>query len=132
MASGIFTLTGAAALRSGPAMPLAYLLSGAGALCAASVMAEFARELPVAGAGFTYTMLTLGVCSRQPCLPACLPAFNSACSLLPGMLHRLLAASPPRPSLLTQLVQASCPPFLCWATPCATKCWDHKLAGSSG
>ena len=85
VASGIFTLTGAAALRSGPAMPLAYLLSGAGALCAASVMAEFARELPVAGAGFTYAMLTLGVCSRQPA--ACLPPFNSACCLVFGMLH---------------------------------------------
>ena len=51
-------------------------------------MAEFARELPVAGAGFTYTMLTLGGCVRRSahaCLPACLPPsenFNSACGLL--------------------------------------------------
>ncbi|PRW44547.1 cationic amino acid transporter 1 isoform B [Chlorella sorokiniana] len=60
IASGIFNLTGGAALQAGSAILLSYLLAGATALCCAAVMAEFARELPISGAGFTWTITTLG------------------------------------------------------------------------
>ncbi|KAI7839615.1 hypothetical protein COHA_006615 [Chlorella ohadii] len=60
IASGIFNLTGGAALQAGAAILLSYLLAGATALCCAAVMAEFARELPISGAGFTWTITTLG------------------------------------------------------------------------
>ena len=46
--------------QAGPAILLSYLLAGATALCGAAVMAEFSRELPMSGAGFTWTITTLG------------------------------------------------------------------------
>ncbi len=64
IASGIFNLTGGAALQAGAAILLSYLLAGATALCCAAVMAEFARELPISGAGFTWTITTLGGSGR--------------------------------------------------------------------
>ena len=73
IASGIFNLTGGAALQAGAAILLSYLLAGATALCCAAVMAEFARELPISGAGFTWTITTLGAlrCAALCCAMRC-------------------------------------------------------------
>ncbi|PRW44539.1 cationic amino acid transporter isoform B [Chlorella sorokiniana] len=83
IASGIFNLTGGAALQAGSAILLSYLLAGATALCCAAVMAEFARELPISGAGFTWTITTLGELPAMFVLGNTLAAQASAlCSVL--------------------------------------------------
>ena len=60
VASGIFTQSGVAANTAGPAVVLSFAFSGAAAAAAAACYAEFAADFPVAGAGLTYTIITLG------------------------------------------------------------------------
>ena len=59
--TGIFVLTGIAAHdRTGPALILSFVVSGAACLFAALCYAEFASMVPVAGSAYTYAYATLG------------------------------------------------------------------------
>jgi amino acid transporter len=49
-----------AALNAGGAVPLAYLIAGAGSLCLASVIVRFTRRIAHAGGLYTYTVRGLG------------------------------------------------------------------------
>ena len=60
MLGGIFPTIGAGAHAAGPAVVLAYALSGAVSLCVALCYAEFASMVPVAGSAYTYAYATLG------------------------------------------------------------------------
>lgn len=59
--AGIFVLTGLAAREhAGPALTIAFVVSGVGCACAALCYAEFAAMVPVAGSAYTYAYATLG------------------------------------------------------------------------
>ena len=59
--AGIFVLTGtAAALHSGPAVSISFLVSALGCLLAGLCYAEFASMLPVSGSAYTYGYATMG------------------------------------------------------------------------
>jgi basic amino acid/polyamine antiporter, APA family len=60
MLGGIFPTIGAGAHAAGPAVILAYVLSGLVSLCVALCYAEFAAMVPVAGSAYTYAYATLG------------------------------------------------------------------------
>jgi APA family basic amino acid/polyamine antiporter len=60
MLGGIFPTIGAGAHAAGPAVVLAYCLSGIVSLCVALCYAEFASMVPVAGSAYTYAYATLG------------------------------------------------------------------------
>ncbi len=60
MLGGIFPTIGAGAHAAGPAVVLAYGLSGVVSLCVALCYAEFASMVPVAGSAYTYAYATLG------------------------------------------------------------------------
>ncbi|MDP9110060.1 MAG: amino acid permease, partial [Candidatus Eremiobacteraeota bacterium] len=54
MLGGIFPTIGAGAHAAGPAVVLAYVLSGLVSVCVALCYAEFASMVPVAGSAYTY------------------------------------------------------------------------------
>jgi APA family basic amino acid/polyamine antiporter len=59
--AGIFVLTGqAAALHAGPAVPLAFILTGIACAFAGLCYAEMASTVPVAGSTYTYAYATMG------------------------------------------------------------------------
>jgi basic amino acid/polyamine antiporter, APA family len=59
--AGIFVLTGqAAALHSGPAVPLSMVLVGIACAFAGLCYAEMASTVPVAGSAYTYSYATMG------------------------------------------------------------------------
>jgi APA family basic amino acid/polyamine antiporter len=59
--AGIFVLTGqAAALHSGPAVALSFVLAGVVCAFAGLCYAEFASIIPIAGSAYTYGYATLG------------------------------------------------------------------------
>src|ERR671915_53517 len=59
--TGLFVLTGeAAALYSGPAVALSYVVGGIVCALAALCYAEFASTVPVAGSAYTFSYATLG------------------------------------------------------------------------
>lgn len=59
--AGIFVLTGLAAKEhAGPALTIAFVISGFGCACAGLCYAEFASMVPVAGSAYTYAYATLG------------------------------------------------------------------------
>src|SRR4051812_26343689 len=59
--TGIFVLTGIAAHdKSGPALMLSFVMSGAACVFAGLCYAEFASMVPVAGSAYTYAYATLG------------------------------------------------------------------------
>ncbi|MEO6836044.1 MAG: amino acid permease [Candidatus Tumulicola sp.] len=60
MLGGIFPTIGAGAHAAGPAVILAYVLSGLVSVCVALCYAEFASMVPVAGSAYTYAYATLG------------------------------------------------------------------------
>jgi basic amino acid/polyamine antiporter, APA family len=60
MLGGIFTTLGIGAHAAGPAVIVAYVLSGLVSVCVALCYAEFASMVPVAGSAYTYAYATLG------------------------------------------------------------------------
>ncbi len=59
--TGIFVLTGlAAAQHAGPAIALAFVISGLGCMFAGLCYSEFAAMVPVAGSAYAYSYATLG------------------------------------------------------------------------
>ena len=60
MLGGIFTTMGSGAQAAGPAVILAFVLSGAACVFVALCYAEFASMVPVAGSAYTYAYATLG------------------------------------------------------------------------
>ncbi len=59
--TGIFVLTGtAAAIHAGPAIVLAFILSGVGCALAGLCYAEFASMIPISGSAYAYSYATLG------------------------------------------------------------------------
>ncbi|QEE29072.1 amino acid permease [Terriglobus albidus] len=58
--AGIFVLAGIGAHSAGPALTLAYILSGLGCVFAGLCYAEFAAMIPLAGSAYTYAYATLG------------------------------------------------------------------------
>ncbi len=60
MLGGIFPTIGAGAHTAGPAVVIAYALSGLVSICVALCYAEFASMVPVAGSAYTYAYATLG------------------------------------------------------------------------
>src|SRR6267142_4961108 len=59
--AGIFVLTGqAAALHSGPAVPISMILVGIACGFAGLCYAEMASAVPVAGSAYTYSYATMG------------------------------------------------------------------------
>jgi APA family basic amino acid/polyamine antiporter len=60
MLGGIFPTIGAGAHTAGPAVVLAYVITGLVSVCVALCYAEFASMVPVAGSAYTYAYATLG------------------------------------------------------------------------
>ncbi|MCC6753798.1 MAG: amino acid permease [Saprospiraceae bacterium] len=59
--TGIFVLTGtAAAVHAGPALVLAFILSGIGCAFAGLCYAEYAAMIPISGSAYAYSYSTLG------------------------------------------------------------------------
>src|SRR5450432_3407467 len=58
--AGIFVLSGLGAHTAGPALMLAFVLSGLGCAFAGLCYAEFAAMIPLAGSAYTYAYATLG------------------------------------------------------------------------
>jgi APA family basic amino acid/polyamine antiporter len=59
--AGIFVVTGAvAAVYTGPAIVLSFILAGTGCIFAGLCYAEFASLIPIAGSAYTYGYATLG------------------------------------------------------------------------
>ena len=58
--TGIFVLTGKAALTAGPGVMLSFVFAGIACVFAAFCYAEFASMVPVAGSAYTYAYATLG------------------------------------------------------------------------
>jgi APA family basic amino acid/polyamine antiporter len=59
--TGIFVLVGVAAHdKTGPALVVSFMVSGAACIFAALCYAEFASMTPVAGSAYTYAYATLG------------------------------------------------------------------------
>jgi APA family basic amino acid/polyamine antiporter len=58
--AGIFVLSGLASQKVGPALMLAFIVSGLGCLFAGLCYAEFAAMIPLAGSAYTYAYATLG------------------------------------------------------------------------
>src|SRR2546425_7314354 len=59
--TGIFVLTGTvAAINSGPAVVLSFVLAGVASIFAALCYSEFASLVPMAGSAYTYSYATLG------------------------------------------------------------------------
>src|SRR5690348_12682600 len=59
--AGIFVLTGqAAAVYSGPAVVLSFIIAGIACAFAGLCYAEFASMIPIAGSAYTYAYATLG------------------------------------------------------------------------
>ena len=58
--AGIFVLSGIGAQKAGPALMLAFVLSGLGCAFAGLCYAEFAAMIPLAGSAYTYAYATLG------------------------------------------------------------------------
>jgi APA family basic amino acid/polyamine antiporter len=59
--AGIFVITGyAAAYKTGPALPLSFVVAGLCCIFSALCYAEFASMAPVAGSAYTYAYATLG------------------------------------------------------------------------
>jgi len=58
--TGIFVLIGKAALTSGPALIVSFVVAGLACIFAALCYAEFASMAPVAGSAYTYAYATLG------------------------------------------------------------------------
>jgi APA family basic amino acid/polyamine antiporter len=59
--AGIFVITGYAAhYKTGPALPLSFVVAGLACIFAALCYAEFASMAPVAGSAYTYAYATLG------------------------------------------------------------------------
>ena len=58
--AGIFVLSGLGAKTAGPALMLAFVLSGFGCAFAGLCYAEFAAMIPLAGSAYTYAYATLG------------------------------------------------------------------------
>ncbi|TZF83564.1 amino acid permease [Pedobacter sp. BS3] len=59
--AGIFTLTGtAAALHTGPAVVLSFILAGVACAFAGLCYSEFASMIPIAGSAYTYAYATMG------------------------------------------------------------------------
>ena len=58
--AGIFVLSGLGAHAAGPALMLAFVLSGLGCAFAGLCYAEFAAMIPLAGSAYTYAYATLG------------------------------------------------------------------------
>ncbi|MFZ1181229.1 MAG: amino acid permease [Herbaspirillum sp.] len=58
--TGIFVLTGTAALTAGPALMLSFVIAAIACCFAALCYAEFASAIPVAGSIYTYSYATLG------------------------------------------------------------------------
>ncbi len=58
--AGIFVLSGLASQKVGPALMLAFVVSGLGCLFAGLCYAEFAAMIPLAGSAYTYAYATLG------------------------------------------------------------------------
>ena len=59
--TGIFVLTGTvAAVNSGPAVVLSFILAGVASIFAALCYSEFASLVPMAGSAYTYSYATLG------------------------------------------------------------------------
>jgi len=58
--AGIFVLSGLGAHSAGPALMLAFILSGLGCAFAGLCYAEFAAMIPLAGSAYTYAYATLG------------------------------------------------------------------------
>ncbi|MGB5159093.1 amino acid permease [Desulfobacterium sp. N47] len=59
--AGIFVITGyAAQYKSGPALPISFIVSGMACVFSALCYAEFASMAPVAGSAYTYAYATLG------------------------------------------------------------------------
>ncbi|MFA5405631.1 MAG: amino acid permease, partial [Ignavibacteria bacterium] len=58
--TGIFVLTGKAALTAGPGVMLSFVFAGIACVFAALCYAEFASMVPVAGSAYTYAYATLG------------------------------------------------------------------------
>src|SRR4030042_760631 len=59
--AGIFVITGYAALyKTGPALPMSFVVAGLACIFSALCYAEFASMAPVAGSAYTYASATLG------------------------------------------------------------------------
>ena len=59
--AGIFVITGyAAQYKSGPALPMSFVVAGIACIFSALCYAEFASMAPVAGSAYTYAYATLG------------------------------------------------------------------------
>src|SRR6187402_1205665 len=58
--AGIFVLSGIGAHSAGPALMLAFVLSGLGCAFAGLCYAEFASMIPLAGSAYTYSYATMG------------------------------------------------------------------------
>jgi APA family basic amino acid/polyamine antiporter len=58
--TGIYTLTGVGANLAGPAVIIAFLVSGAICACAALAYAEVATLIPASGSAYTYSYVAIG------------------------------------------------------------------------
>ncbi|MBA4551638.1 MULTISPECIES: amino acid permease [Thermoactinomyces] len=58
--TGIFVLTGAGALKAGPALAVSFVIAAIACAFSALAYAEFASMAPVSGSAYTYSYATLG------------------------------------------------------------------------
>lgn len=58
--TGIFVLTGAGALKAGPALSVSFIIAAVACAFSALAYAEFASMAPVSGSAYTYSYATLG------------------------------------------------------------------------